>query len=52
MQWAKLPKPPVRFSSKTKDKMWEIQGDNKEAGVLISTYNMITYSGTRGQENS
>jgi DNA excision repair protein ERCC-3 len=30
--------------------MFETEGENKEAGILISTYNMMSYAGSRNAE--
>ena len=40
----------VRFTSKTKDEMFKTRDDLKEAGIVISTYNMMSFTGERAKE--
>lgn len=41
--WASVGSKVVRFTSKTKDVMFNIQGSEKEAGIVVSTYHMMAY---------
>jgi len=47
--WASVGSPIVQFTSKTKDTMYETTGPNAKAGIVISTYNMLSYRGDRGE---
>ena len=41
--WSNLASKVIRFTSKTKDVMFNTKGPEKEAGIVISTYNMMAY---------
>ena len=45
-QWSHLDRLPVRFTSKRSDEMFDL----KEAGILISTYSMISFQGRRNED--
>ena len=48
LRWSNIGnnKVPIRFTSKVKDKMF----DPKEAGIVVSTYGMISYAGKRSED--
>lgn len=48
--WSSVNAKVIRFTSKTKDTMFITRGDEKEAGIVISTYNMMAYQGSRSSE--
>ena len=41
--WGSVGSKIVRFTSKNKDAMFVTHGDDKEAGIVICTYNMLAY---------
>lgn len=48
--WGSLGSKVVRFTSKTKDIMFQTRGPDKEAGIVVSTYHMMAYNGTRAND--
>jgi len=48
--WASVGGKVCRFTSKTKDLMFNTSGDQKEAGIVITTYNMMAFQGSRSNE--
>eukprot|EP00347_Sterkiella_histriomuscorum_P011495 403372236 len=46
-QWSNIAGKVCRFTSRTKDPMFESKGPDSEAGIVISSYNMIAYQGSR-----
>ncbi|CDW86563.1 transcription factor iih subunit [Stylonychia lemnae] len=50
--WANIGGKVCRFTSKTRDQMFNSQAPDGEAGIVISTYNMIAYQGNRSNETS
>lgn len=48
--WSNIGGKVCRFTSKTKDLMFNAKGPEGEAGIVISTYNMIAYQGNRSGE--
>lgn len=41
--WTSIGNKVVRFTSKTKDQMFQTKGEDREAGIVVSTYNMMAY---------